>query len=362
MSRRGENIYKRKDGRWEARYVKEISVDGKKIYGSVYAHSYQEVKCKQLEMVSNNAKISTKRVSLIVDDIMYEWICANKHNIKYSTYVKYKTIIEKHISPFLGNIQVNLLSSKIISKFIENKLSCKHSGRALSVTTVNNILVVLGMGLEYAENEYKINLPKVQLIKQPKKEMRVLTIFEQKTLVNYLINHMDNYSFGILFALCTGIRIGELCALQWSDIVDGKIKITKTMQRINKNGKSIILITEPKTDKSKRIIPVPPVINKLIVKKRKANGYVIHQENNKFIEPRLMQKKFAQIVNACGLQDIHFHTLRHTFATRCVEAGFDIKTLSEILGHTDVKTTLNRYVHSSFELKQKNMNKLKFVI
>lgn len=113
------------------------------------------------------------------------------------------------------------------------------------------------------------------------------------------------------------------------------------------------MITEPKTDKSNRIIPVPTAIYELIEKYRKSKGYVIRQANGKFIEPRLMQKKFGEITTACGLENVNFHTLRHTFATRCIESGFDVKTLSEILGHTNVRTTLDKYVHSSFELKQK---------
>lgn len=118
------------------------------------------------------------------------------------------------------------------------------------------------------------------------------------------------------------------------------------------------MITEPKTDKSNRIIPIPTAIYELIEKHRKPKGYVIRQANDKFIEPRLMQKKLGEITTACGLENVNFHTLRHTFATRCIESGFDVKTLSEILGHTNVRTTLDRYVHSSFELKQKNMEKL----
>jgi integrase len=162
-----------------------------------------------------------------------------------------------------------------------------------------------------------------------------------------------------LFALFTGIRIGELCALQWDDIKDNKIHISKTMQRIkNEDGISTVMITEPKTDKSNRFIPVPPAIYELIEKYRKPKGYVIRQANDKFIEPRLLQKKFGEITSACGLENVNFHALRHTFATRCIESGFDVKTLSEILGHTNVRTTMDRYVHSSFELKQKNMEKL----
>lgn len=352
MSRRGENIYKRKDGRWEARFVKEITIDGKKKYGSVYGHSYSEVKQKQKTHIFNPQIIETKNFAT-VEAVMKNWLYLTKHKTKYSTFVKYETIINNHIIPELGKINVSMLTAKRISEFTDKLID------SFATATVNNILIVLEMGFDYAEEEYNIKCPKISLLKQSKQEMRVLSRSEQQTLIRYIRNNDNCFSFGILFALFTGIRIGELCALQWDDIKDNKIHISKTMQRIkNEDGKSTVMITEPKTDKSNRIIPVPTAIYELIEKYRKSKGYVIRQANGKFIEPRLMQKEFGEITTACGLENVNFHTLRHTFATRCIESGFDVKTLSEILGHTNVRTTLDKYVHSSFELKQKNMEKL----
>lgn len=352
MPRRGENIYKRKDGRWEARFVKEITIDGKKKYGSVYGHSYSEVKQKQKIHIFNPKIIETKNFAT-VESVMKNWLYLTKHKTKYSTFVKYETIINNHIIPELGKINVSMLTAKHISEFTDKLIG------SFATATVNNILIVLEMGFDYAEEEYNIKCPKISLLKQSKQEMRVLSRSEQQTLIRYIRNNDNCFSFGILFALFTGIRIGELCALQWDDIKDNKIHISKTMQRIkNEDGKSTVMITEPKTDKSNRIIPVPTAIYELIEKYRKPKGYVIRQANDKFIEPRLLQKKFGEITSACGLENVNFHALRHTFATRCIESGFDVKTLSEILGHTNVRTTMDRYVHSSFELKQKNMEKL----
>lgn len=352
MPRRGENIYKRKDGRWEARFVKEITIDGKKKYGSVYGHSYSEVKQKQKTHIFNPQIIETKNFAT-VEAVMKNWLYLTKHKTKYSTFVKYETIINNHIIPELGKINVSMLTAKRISEFTDKLIG------SFATATVNNILIVLEMGFDYAEEEYNIKCPKISLLKQSRQEMRVLSRSEQQTLIRYIRNNDNCFSFGILFALFTGIRIGELCALQWDDIKDNKIHISKTMQRIkNEDGKSTVMTTEPKTDKSNRIIPVPTAIYELIEKYRKPKGYVIRQANDKFIEPRLLQKKFGEITSACGLENVNFHALRHTFATRCIESGFDVKTLSEILGHTNVRTTMDRYVHSSFELKQKNMEKL----
>lgn len=135
------------------------------------------------------------------------------------------------------------------------------------------------------------------------------------------------------------------------------------MQRLKGNsGKTEIMILPPKTSSSDRLIPVPEALLPIIEKYRKDSGYVLSLPNGKWTEPRLMQNKFAKYAKACGLEGVHYHTLRHTFATRCIEAGMDVKTLSEILGHSDVKTTLNRYVHSSFELKKRSIDMLSLAI
>lgn len=355
MPRRGENIYKRKDGRWEARYVKEVSIDGYKKYGSVYAKTYNEVKAKQqLFLLPERSKRNS--VIVVVSDIMYEWLENNKNQVKISTYQKYKTTIEKHIVPELGRIQIQHLSSAIIQQYTDKLLS-----KTISRTTVNDILIVLGMGLAYAEEEYSLHIPKISFVKNPPKEMRVLSVSEQNIFVEYLLNKNDVFSFGMLLALFTGLRIGELCALTWDDIGENTIRVNKTVQRVQQNGYTEILTLPPKTISSNRVIPIPKELMCLLKSKR-ANGAVLKQENGKQIEPRLMQMKFKKYTTDCGIENINFHSLRHSFATRCVEVGFDIKTLSEILGHSDVKTTLNKYVHSSMEQKARQMNLLKFNI
>lgn len=129
------------------------------------------------------------------------------------------------------------------------------------------------------------------------------------------------------------------------------------MTRVKNNGKTEIYIGTPKSESSKRIVPTPQCLLPLIKKYRKI-GYVLSTDTLQFTEPRLLQMKFEKMIAECGIDKANFHALRHTFASSCVEAGVDVKTLSEILGHSDVKTTLNKYVHSSFELKQKSMSQL----
>lgn len=359
MPRRGENIFKRKDGRWEARYVKEITADGRKKYGSVYAKNYAEVKEKQQFFISN-PQIQKAKEFGTVSSVMNEWLYIKKHSVELSTFRKYETIVLKYISPQLGKISVKLLKSTNIAQLVE---SLKKEN--IKFSYINYILSVLKMGLEYAEEEYSIKCPKIIKLKDTSSgEKRVLSKTEEQKLINYCINRKEDiYCFGVLFALYTGLRIGEICALEWNDIKDGKIYITKTMQRIkDETGKTAVVTLSPKTAKSNRIIPIPNAIANIVNTHLTDEGYVIHKSHNKFVEPRLMQKKFKQISDDCGLENVHFHTLRHTFATRCIEAGVDVKTLSEILGHSKVSTTLSIYVHSTIDSKIDAMNKLELCI
>lgn len=364
MPRRGESIYKRKDGRWEARYVKEIGIDGKKKYGSVYADSYKAVKDKQQYYLTNPTKHSLNKEDITTSELMQEWLLRNRNQVKKSTLQKYEGLIRNHIEKQLGNIPIKFITSAKLENFSNQQLlNGRSGGGALSRKTVNDILIILGLAFEFAELEYGIPCSKIKYLKDSKKEMRVMSVTEQEIFVNYLLTDIDIYKFGVLLALYTGIRIGELCALCWEDISTNTIRIDKTMQRLkSQSGHTEINIGEPKSESSKRIIPMPTFLNEYILRFRKPCGYVLQNGNIEFVEPRLMQIKFGKMIKECGLPKTNFHALRHTFATRCVESGFDVKSLSEILGHADVKTTLNRYVHSSFELKQSNMEKLSLPI
>ena len=353
MPRRGENIFKRKDGRWEARYIKEIALDGTKKYGSVYAKTYREVKVKQ-QMCIKEPQTCGDRSSLTIKKVMTEWLYESKNQLKISSYQKYNAIFTNHISKRLGELPIKYLTPQIITQFTDDLLS-----EELSKETVNLILIVLGTGLNNAKEKYKVAVPEIHLFKTAKAQMRVFSESEQQTLVQQLLLQSDVFSFGILLALYTGLRIGEVCALKWEDITDNTIHICKTMERLkNANGVTEVMILSPKTESSDRIIPIPTALKTIIEQHRQESGYVLSRPNGKFTEPRLLQNKFAKCLAEYGIDKVNFHTLRHTFATRCIESGVDVKTLSELLGHSDVKTTLNRYVHSSLELKQKSIDKL----
>ncbi len=359
MPRRRTNIYKRKDGRWEARYAVGKNDAGKTIYASVYGSSYREAKEKQLLSIQRLPSIlPTSKTSITLEEWMKYWLSSISNSVKCSTLLKYECLARNHVVPILGKVQLKGLTSQMIDRLADKKL---HQNKPLSPKTVNDILSVISLALDLAEEEYGMTKPRICRVKETRKEMRVLTKQEQKILESFLLQDIDSCKLGVIIALYSGLRIGELCALNWEDIKDGNIIVNKSLHRIKTGSKTIVELTTPKTENSIRIIPIPSSIHKLVENYRSV-GPVCQTASGKYVEPRLMQQKFAKYILACGIDAASFHALRHTFATRCVEAGFDIKTLSEILGHTDVKTTLNRYVHSSYELKQSNMEKLQISV
>ncbi len=367
MPKKGENIYKRKDNRWEARYVKERDESGKTKYGYVYGKTYREAKNKLLDILSEppqEVEPKRNRSKILFMNYCEEWLTINRSRIKESTYIKYMYITEKHIMPGLGKFNLHEIDSLAIEKFTRNLME----NEGLAPKTVKDILTVLKGILKYADRKTPNTLGAVEICnpKDPRKEMRVLTKEEQQTLINYLLEDMDGFKFGILLALLTGLRIGEVCALRWENVsfTEKTIKIVSTMQRLrnlekNDSVKTKVVISDPKSDTSMRVIPMTETVENLCKRfqSQDKEAFII-SGTHRVVEPRSLQYKLKKYTEACGMEDVHFHVLRHTFATRCVEVGFEIKSLSEILGHSSPKITLERYVHSSLEMKRDNMNKL----
>ena len=367
MSRKGENIYKRKDNRWEARYIKSYTENGQARYGYIYAQSYKEARSRldnaktKLALGEPCGSICHRYFSVYCD----EWLEVNRNRITESSYVKYSAVIEKHLKPSLGGIRTEAISTEVISRFTDLLIYSK----GLSSKTARDVLTILGSILKYAKKRAAARMPDVEIIfpKCQKKEMRVLSRSEQERFVEYLITDMDEYKFGILLALITGLRIGELCALRWENISfeERCIRIKSTMQRLKDfdTYNTKVIISNPKSESSVRVIPLTDYAVSLCRRFCSADSraFVLTGDSERFCEPRKMQYHFTKIVEQLGFFGVHFHSLRHTFATRCVEVGFEIKSLSEILGHASPKITLERYVHSSIELKRDNMQKLELV-
>ncbi len=301
--------------------------------------------------------------------IAQEWMDSLKPQLKESTIVKYTNILNLHVLPEYGKRHISEISRGEIMAFGNRLLTAGGvRDKGLSPKTVMGIISVIKSIFLYASQEGKS--PVVAdvrniFVKQSQKPMRVLSCAEQQKLGGYLYRHLSLRNLGILLCLYTGLRIGEICALKWEDILfdEQYLYVHCTMQRLqtmeNGNAKTAVLISTPKSDCSIRKIPIPDALFVLLTENRHPpEAYFLTGSPNRYVEPRTMQNHYRTMARDCGIGDTHFHTLRHTFATRCVELGFDVKSLSEILGHATVNITMNRYVHPSMELKQKNMNML----
>ena len=301
---------------------------------------------------------------IAVNKIAVEWLDRNRVLWKQSTYSKYYHIVNDIVADTLPSITILHLSEKIIQSEVNKMLTQNRS-----TSYVRDYVTVINAVLRYAANKgynCKTKLH-IRFPKKKKAQVQYLSRTEQQIFIQYLLKNPDLTKIGILFALYTGVRCGELCALQWGDI-DLKAKtvvISKTLQRIQEHEakskrKTKIVVMPPKSNDSIRVIPIPDLLMRVLKKyqSEEKDAYFLTGLPNRFIEPRCLQNKFKRYIADCGLADINFHALRHTFATRCIEVGFDVKSLSEILGHADVQTTLSLYVHSSFELKVDNMKKL----
>lgn len=293
--------------------------------------------------------IITKDITF--NKLIESWLLYKYNSVKQSTYFKYKYVIEKYLYPQLKTKTLKQLVQYDFNSFI-------YSFNYLNKTTLKMIITVLKSILKFAERKYNMDL-KIDLIKFPKKAISELQLFtnkEKQKLINYCYNDGNLKSIGILVSLYTGMRIGELCALKWKniDLINDTITITKTLQRIYDNNSTYILIDTPKSNSSIRKIPINKKLHNILYALKKNNNFSSQQYfltglEDKFIEPRNYQYTFKKILKSIDLPIYNFHILRHTFATDCININMDVKSLSKILGHSNVNITLNKYVHPSFE-------------
>lgn len=291
---------------------------------------------------------------MLYEQFLTDWLKSQKIYLKYSTYTNYCNISHNQIIPNIGSYEVNQLNNDILQEFILNQLDhgrCDGKG-GISQKYAQDIITVLKLTLGKSVE--------IQLPYQPPKEVEIFEKSDQVTLINSLQSKICNKNFGILLAIHTGLRIGELCALKWSDInFDTQLlHINKTMIRTyTKEDGSKLNITPPKTRSSIRTIP----LNKWIMQYAVLLAVLLKGENeeyiitgkDKYIEPNKYRLYYNKQLKELDLPHRKFHSLRHTFATRCIECGCDYKSLSELLGHSNVSITMNLYVHPQMELKRK---------
>lgn len=359
MARHGENIYKRKDGRWEGRYKNGVKPDGTTRYSSIYGKSYTEVK-SALSKKRGSAAVTNVPKNLTLNNLFELWFADIRLKVKESTYANYQMKYEKHICSTIGRRPYDKLTAEQLNDLVKAKLS-----DGLSPKYTADIVGVVRSVCRFAKKRFGYQ-DKSEFIIIPKgkpKEKELLNKAEQARLNRYLNSNPTLSNVGILLSSATGIRIGELCALTWRDIDLEKRTLTvrSTIQRIkNIDGDTAtkLVLTPPKSCLSAREIPLPDFIIPLLSDLKSDEKHYILSGSGHIVEPRTMQYRFKRILSDLKLPDVSFHSLRHLFATNCIELGFDVKTLSEILGHSSVEITLNRYVHSSMERKAQYMRSI----
>ena len=287
-------------------------------------------------------------------------------SVKVLTYERYRLIVEQHIKDKIGGIELNDLSPLALQSFITGLLQNgnRKTGAGLSANSVNAVISVIQSSLKTA---YLLGLTKEYVadkLKRPKlkeKPVECFTLAEQKQIEQAILNGKKDKLYGIILCLYSGLRIGELIALQWSDIdfTKGILTVSKSCHDGNDGINHIRIIDSPKTVHSRRVIPLPKQILSLlkIVKKRSKCEYII-ADSDKPVFVRSYQRTFELLLKKLNIPHKGFHSLRHTFATRAMECGMDVKTLSELLGHKNATITLNRYAHSLLEHKVDMMNRL----
>lgn len=294
------------------------------------------------------------------EDMVESWLLYKKCTVKKSTYYNYLYLVNKYLSTEFKGCSIDEFSNLNVNRMIEKLLE------RLSPKMIRDIMSVLKSILSYSEEKYRreFHIEPFAIPKTRNNDLQVLTAREQIRLESFCIGEGSCRYLGIILCLYTGMRIGELCALKWEDI-DLKtryIRINKTLQRIYiEKNKTKILIDTPKSAKSSRKIPLNDKMIALLQEhkdKYSKNSYFL-TGTLKYVEPRNYQHTFVcALKNSYIRRRYNFHILRHTFATNCIEVGMDPKSLSELLGHSTVNITLNRYVHSSDTIKKKYLQRL----
>ncbi len=300
-----------------------------------------------------------------LEELLDEWLESVGGTVKERTWLQYRHIVDAHIKPYFVDVEVDEITTKDLQKYVGilGERGNKKTGKKLGGGSITLILSVFKMVLNYAiMNKYIGSSPLVG-VRQKKKVSKKVEAFtkEEQQKIEILAQTKRKY-FGVMLALYTGVRIGELLALKWEDFDEREsiIKISKTTYMLKKdNGTWEQINDSPKTQSSVREIPIATKIKKLLLAhKKQSNSEYIIDNIGKQMQIRHYQFTFEYMLKKLNIQHKGFHALRHTFATRALECGVDIKTLSELLGHSKTSITLDRYVHTSMAQKKKAINLL----
>ena len=306
---------------------------------------------------------------LLFRDLLRLWLQDNRVRTKASTAYRYQYLIDTHIAPELGNDRLSQLAAPRINAYLAEKL---HQGRrdqsgGLSASYVRSIALVISSSLKFGAEQglcpyiySQINKPSI-----PRKDIPILSRTQQEKLETVLTGDLDGTKLGVYISLYTGLRIGEVCALGWNDVdLSARIlhvrgTVARIPQKSGGKGRTLLAIDTPKTSASFRSIPICSSLLAVLeaCAARSTSNYVISSDTD-FVSPRTFDYRFKKLLAQAQIPQFNYHALRHTFATRCIESGMDVKTLSELLGHSNAAITLNTYVHPSMDLKRRQLERI----
>ena len=367
MARRGENIRKRKDGRWEGRYIKARTQEGKIQWGYVYGTVYTEVKQVLIRRKAEAGFYDLKRTDLTFEALAEVWLNSQRNCIKESTHAHYLYTLHKYLLPVLGKASVTSLDESFLEQAMQQIITPSDAAhKPLGNSSARECLSMLRRICKYAAHLRLIRplVLEVTLPKAANKTSVPLSPAEQKQLHKYIQENPTPRKIGLLLGLELGLRIGEICGLQWGDfdLKLGTLKIERTVCRIScGNGHTKVVIQTPKTRTSRREIPIPKYLLMMLKKLRGSASnatWFLSSSESKPTEPRCYRKSIRAYLKQAAVRQVRPHALRHTFATTCLQAGCDVKTLSELLGHANANITLQRYVHSDLTRKRREMNRI----
>ena len=366
MARHGENIHKRKDGRWEGRYIKGRYENGTARWGYVYGNGYTEVRELLIRKKAQAGFYQLCGTSMTFAELSEAWLCSISNGLKESTLAHYHYTLHKYLLPVLGSLTINTLSEAILEPALLHIFDGAGSHRPLGTISARECLGIVRRVCRYAAH-LRLVRPLDICVKIPDRNrpaQQPLSSEKQQKLQAFLLQNPTPRKIGILLGMQLGLRIGEICGLQWGDfdLKHGILSIQRTVCRIScGNGHTKVVIQPPKTRTSKREIPIPKHLLAALQKLKEnfsSNTWFLSGTAEKPVEPRCYRKSIKAYLKQAMVEQIRPHTLRHTFATTCMQKGCDIKTLSELLGHAHADITLRQYVHSDLSRKRREINRI----
>lgn len=367
MARHGENIHKRKDGRYEGRYIKARDAAGHPVWGYVYSTSYKTVKETLLRRKAESGYYALADGNPTFEQLALLWLASISCGVKKSTYAHYLYTLQHYIFPTLRDIRVKSLTEAVLEQALL-QIFTPTDGRhaALGNSVARECLVLVRRICKYACH-LRLMRPveiEVKLPQRPKKEKRFLREDEQRRLYKFVLHNPTPRKIGVLLAMQLGLRIGEICGLRWGDfdLSAGTVTIQRTVKRITAgDGRTEVVIQTPKTATSMRVLPIPAELLAVLRQLRgnySDEAWFLSGSKRKPVEPRCYRKSIHGYLRRAKVAQICPHALRHTFATTCLQAGCDIKTLSELMGHANSSVTLQCYVHTTMDRKRWEIDRI----